>query len=324
MDEDEDEDDFVDDDNRPELPPIAGSMTKHGFEPDDNWLRGASWKLRHEAMRQWFFTRFEDPAQNTPYNGAEGGYLYIHGGPRSAEDELYKRFGSVVEDPDEYIRRVIDDVESDGITDWAAIQHEREDENEWLNTDVPPNPLEVFMDSYHHVGDILAEYGEGSRGILSHSGQLINRMVFVQQVSALEAYLGDTLANQVLSKPDAMHALLEGDKDLQELKLPLVVFSKNPGIILAKVKEYLQGVLYHNLAKVAVLYKLALGIDIWPDNQTKNDLFVAISRRHDYVHRNGKDKDGIPLQKMTRNDVSAVLETMRRTVDHIEAQCRDL
>jgi len=30
---------------------------------------------------------------DTPYNGAEGGYLYIHGGPYTAEDELYRRFG---------------------------------------------------------------------------------------------------------------------------------------------------------------------------------------------------------------------------------------
>jgi hypothetical protein len=194
--------------------------------------------------------------------------------------------------------------------------------DEWLNTDVPPNPFEVFMDTYFHVGDILAEYGEGGRGILSHSAHVIHRMVFVQQISALEAYLGDTLAKHVLSTANAISALLAGDKDLMEIKLPLIAINKNPGIVIAKVKEHLQGILYHNLAKVAVLYRLALQVDIWPDNQTKNDLFAAISRRHDYVHRNGQDKDGNLLPKLTRPDVWAALEALRRMVDHIETQCR--
>jgi hypothetical protein len=88
------------------------------------------------------------------------------------------------------------------------------------------------------------------------------------------------------------------------------------------VKEHLQGVLYHNLAKVAVLYRLALQVDIWPDKQTQNELFFAVSRRHDYVHRNGNDKDGNPLPKLTRADVWAVLEALRRMVEHIETQCR--
>jgi hypothetical protein len=92
----------------------------------------------------------------------------------------------------------------------AALSPSKSDE--WLNIDVPPNPFEIFMDSYYHVGDILSEYGEGGSGILSHSAHVIHCMVLVQQISALEAYLGDTLTKQVLSRPWPMSALLAGEQ----------------------------------------------------------------------------------------------------------------
>lgn len=209
------------------------------------------------------------------------------------------------------------------VTAAASLSPSKPDD-EWLNIDVPPDPFEVFMDSYFHVGDILAEYGEGGGGILSHSSHVIHRMVFVQQISAFEAYLGDTLVNHVLANAGTMSALLAGDKDLKGMKLSLIEVAKDPGIVSAKVKEHLQGILYHNLAKVAVLYKLTLKIDIWPDSQAKAEMYVAISRRHDYVHRNGRDKDGYPVPILSRIDVEDVLEKLRRIVDHIEAQCRSL
>ena len=49
-----------------------------------------------ETMRQWFFELYEDPAQETPYSGSDGGYFYIHGGPYDAEEELREEFEEIV------------------------------------------------------------------------------------------------------------------------------------------------------------------------------------------------------------------------------------
>jgi hypothetical protein len=122
----EDDEDF--DCEHPDLPPEAGVHTPKGFEPNDEWLAEAAPRLRREAMRLWFLSRYCDPVHDTPYNGEEGGYLFIHGGPYTAEDELYHRFGGGGISDDEELRAVIDDVESEGIDEWAPIQHEREDE----------------------------------------------------------------------------------------------------------------------------------------------------------------------------------------------------
>jgi hypothetical protein len=56
---------------------------------------------------------FENPAEHTPHESSEGGYLYIWGGPYEARDELFAEFGDYV--PED----VIEEIESGGTVDWA-------------------------------------------------------------------------------------------------------------------------------------------------------------------------------------------------------------
>lgn len=72
-----------------------------------------------QYMKTWFFQNFWDPANETPYNGREGGYLYVYGGPYNAADELYGHFGDVFDDDE--IHQAIDEVEAEGILDWAPM-----------------------------------------------------------------------------------------------------------------------------------------------------------------------------------------------------------
>ena len=57
--------------------------------------RGMVKAIQIQAMREWFLERFEDPAQETPYSGRDGGYFYIHGGPYDAEEELRGTFEGI-------------------------------------------------------------------------------------------------------------------------------------------------------------------------------------------------------------------------------------
>lgn len=74
-----------------------------------------------EYMKAWFGRYFEDPAQETPHNGRERGYLYIHGGPHDAEEEIRGEFESVASE--DAIQTAIDDVTSDGTYDWAPTSN---------------------------------------------------------------------------------------------------------------------------------------------------------------------------------------------------------
>ncbi|MEV5032101.1 hypothetical protein MRBLMC3_001295 [Sphingobium sp. LMC3-1-1.1] len=79
-------------------------------------LDGLSRAERVQVMVDWFHENFEDPAMETPFESAEGGYQYIWGGPYDAMDELYTEFPDAAEDE---IAEAADEVQSEGLFDWA-------------------------------------------------------------------------------------------------------------------------------------------------------------------------------------------------------------
>lgn len=81
-----------------------------------------------ELMIQWFRQNFEDPAENTSYVSAEGGYLWNHGGPHDATEQLYDMFDDIV--PEKLIEEVVAKVEEDGVTEWASANYDDDNDND--------------------------------------------------------------------------------------------------------------------------------------------------------------------------------------------------
>lgn len=50
-----------------------------------------------DEMVEWFLERYEDPAENTPYETAVGGYVYLGNGPYHADDVLADEFPDATE-----------------------------------------------------------------------------------------------------------------------------------------------------------------------------------------------------------------------------------
>jgi len=115
--------DHMDDDNElGNLPPEAFSSwhVDGQFEPDDHWLGIAQRDHQIIAIRAWFLDRYCDPAHNTPYNGREGGYQFIHGGPYDPADVLPQRFSGAV--TDDVIQEVVDELHEQLGDEWAPVQ----------------------------------------------------------------------------------------------------------------------------------------------------------------------------------------------------------
>ena len=89
---------------------------------------------------EWFNWNFEDPANETPYESAEGGYIYIWGGPHNALDELSDRFDGVVSQ--ETIEQSVESIERHGHYDWAPsgrrIGEEGDEESDGEDGEEPP------------------------------------------------------------------------------------------------------------------------------------------------------------------------------------------
>ena len=196
-----------------------------------------------------------------------------------------------------------------------GLKHEAEPDI-WADYDLPDNPFTIFMDSYHHTGDLLADYGSDS------GAHLVNRMIFSQQITALEAYLGDTLIKAVLADKGATNRPMTNDTELSKERFSLAEIAGDPGLVESRVREYLRSILYHNLAKVDFLYGAALGIRILGLARDKALLFTAIMQRHDCVHRNGLDKDGKKLTVFTKQYVQDTADLIRNFVEKIEGAVR--
>lgn len=94
---------------------------QHEPPEDDDGEDGANEadrQARIDTLVGWFFERFEDPALRLPYESREGGYQWIYGGPYDAREELEGYFSDEAED---IIQAAVDEIESDGLTDWAPV-----------------------------------------------------------------------------------------------------------------------------------------------------------------------------------------------------------
>jgi hypothetical protein len=313
------EDDEEFDDEHPDLPPEAGVNTPKGFEPSDQWLTSAPPRMRREAMRLWFVTRYCDPVQETPYNGEEGGYLYIHGGPYTAEDELYQRFGDGVSD-DEEIRAVIDDVESDGIDEWAPIHYEREteyDEQFALIVNAGSEPLKRLRERLQQAKEVL-----GLEGSAEAKG-FAQMLVYSSAIGALEAFLYETAYFWIETDQKALRDLVTGLPAFRQEKVAVAdLFERHAGIK-EHVKGHLQNLVWHRWDKVAPIFKYALSVELPSTKGFQGPLL----KRHDIVHRSGYDKSGAPVAVTAKEigELCSRIETFAAALDReIDARGEDL
>lgn len=272
--------DWFDEESIP-LPPEAGSDGGKGFEPNDDWIRAAEADLQKEALRQWFTTRYWDPANETPYDSEEGGYIYVWGGPYEAGDELHSRFSGLVSE--EVIEEVVEDLQSDGTYEWAPI-HTEPDYDEAFE-------LAAFLrgDPYRTLNSKLADFDElravdpGAR-----LQPAMRQLLYSSLIAALEAYLAETLSYWVAQDNGVFRKVVEHSKEFREKKLTVSQIFDRMDALKDEVEKYLQTLVWHRLDIVGPLINASLGVDV-PEI---GPLMKRILTRHDIVHRGGRTKEG--------------------------------
>ncbi|WP_447978224.1 HEPN domain-containing protein [Candidatus Nitrospira bockiana] len=274
-----------------------------------NHLKDEEPGFQKEVMKEWFLSKFENPAERTPYESAEGGYIYIWGGPFDAREELGSEFGGFLSD--EIIEECAQELEDEeGCVEWARIPTEEDYDDSLLETiGGNLNFYATFLESIRNIKMLL------NQDLEAYLNEILHRLLFVNIISALESYLSDAFINTVLPNPDLLRKFVETNPDFRERKLTLNEVFKRADQLKDEVKEYLIGLRYHNLAKIKPMYKTTLEIE-FPDT---GDLFRAIKVRHDLVHRNGKTKDGATIA-ITKNDVLDLIEKIESFVKEINHQ----
>lgn len=96
-------------------------------------LKGLNRRERKEAVIEWFMSNFEDPAESTPYESAEGGYQWIWGGPYDAREEIEGAFD--LDEPE--LEEIVDAIQSDGLYDWAPHTNRIQPEDDDIRDEEP-------------------------------------------------------------------------------------------------------------------------------------------------------------------------------------------
>jgi hypothetical protein len=192
------------------------------------------------------------------------------------------------------------------------VQHEPDEP--WDDYEPPEDPHDTYRSSRAEAADLLKEHGGGG-------SDLINRMVFAHYIGAMEAYLGDTFRNMIVSNPKAVSRLVALDRKLNEEKFTLAEIDSSPDLLKTRVLLRLRSVMWHNLKSVSALYNQAFEIDLLKklgDNYPLLD--KAIEYRHDCVHRNGFDRDKNKLTVFTQGYVESVGAIIDDLVTEIEGE----
>lgn len=279
---------------------------EHSFDSES--LRGQPADVQHEVMERWFRARFEDPAERTPYDSAEGGYMWIWGGPFEAEDQLRGEFEGVV--PENIILSLSRDLEAE-CPYWAPVPSDDDYDHALLEV-VESNaaPRDTLSEALGTIDRLLALARDDSLE------EAMNRLLYANVITALETYLSDTFLRQVQSFNHVLRRFVETTPDFKKRSLPFSEVFQAAENARDEAKKYLLKLVWHNLAQVQAMYTDTLSVDMRPHVA---DVAKAIPKRHDIVHRNGRDQDGDPVT-VSRSDVKELSAAVGRLADHIERE----
>ncbi|AQS83634.1 MAG: HEPN-associated N-terminal domain-containing protein [Acetobacter aceti] len=150
------------------------------FKNNPNLTKAMTKSTVAKYLVDWFHYFYEDPANETPYNSREGGYLYIKGGPYSAEEELRENFEDVVSE--DAILEAVEDIQSDGLYDWAPSNRHPESV-EFYSEEAAEN----YSQSEFSFEGLLKKIASGSRPVgLGSEGEKAARAVVLEQIAALK------------------------------------------------------------------------------------------------------------------------------------------
>lgn len=285
-------------------------MSPIHLELDAEDLGSLSRELQIDAMRSWFGARFEDPAESTPYNGREGGYLYIHGGPYDAREELETEFGKYV--PEDAIRELVEELEN-YCFEWAPTQRE-EDPDLWAFDEIDDikrveNSYQEFNDSISAIRALMLQHVDRSLE------NRFNSLLFANVVTALESYLSGKFIKKVLRERDKLQAYVETSPDFRHTKIRMSEMFAAIGGIETTVQEKLASITWHNLGKVKQMYENTFGIR----DMSIENLMKSVQKRHHIVHRNGQDKNG-NLIIIEKEDIECLISGALKLVNEVDAQ----
>lgn len=189
--------------------------------------------------------------------------------------------------------------------------------DEWSDYSAPEHPYDIFLQSFSDMKTLI------DQKIQSDDEQILQRMIFTQIISAMEAYFCDTLINAVRTNTEFMMNLCNDYEPLKQKSYGLAQMASIKGemnnFVFDQVKGALRSELYHKIDRISRLYQKGLDIKLIDDKGDREKLKIAIGHRHDCVHRNGfKKEESEKNQVFTTIYVRETMDLIKNIIDGLE------
>ncbi|HEX5330624.1 HEPN domain-containing protein [Sulfuricurvum sp.] len=271
-----------------------------------------------DAMREWFYNHYEDPAESLPYDSAEGGYIPIYGPLQYTDEILYNQFGGAY--PDKLIQELIDEI---GDTDiWSPIP-----DDSWFE------PYEESLTSVESaIRDTLNDLAsipkqiEIVRSLPSHSQEFL-QMLFVRVYAIIESFLANFITSYIDENFDTLIGAENPNPELQNIKMPMIIAYKSTemkdprkhirDMFRKALFMHYQEKLWHKFGNAQKMYN-QFGFLF---SYEKTSLETLIEIRHDIVHRDGRTKESLDFRhNITAEMVMVLAEDVREIITSIGEQ----
>lgn len=191
------------------------------------------------------------------------------------------------------------------------------DYDDYLAQFDPVNPEEVFEKTLYDIDQILI-----SNSPASPSRQALLRMLYLQYVVALEAYLSDRMINIVTRDEHKLVALVGSLPGLRDQETKLIEIAKKSTYALDATKAYLQAFSFHAIDKVEKMFKAVLDRSLFDSGDIEKEIIAMINTRHDLVHRNGRNPAG-QQTSLRDQDLKRAKELVQSVFARVEAAYSD-
>jgi hypothetical protein len=202
-------------------------------------------------MSHWFEAHYDDP-NVLPYDSSEGGFQWIWGGPYDAGQQLRQEFDAFASD--DAIAKLSSDL-SDASSEWSGKPDEDDYDDEALSEWIAStDPYFALMTSQ----DNIEKTAKQKRTV--RDGKILHRLLFVNVIASLEAYLGDALAKVLLAREDLLFSFYQDFERFRNVDPKPAGTAVTEEHMKTEVQRFLSWTVWHDMERTGKYYKAALGI----------------------------------------------------------------
>jgi len=151
----------------------------------------------------------------------------------------------------------------------------------------------------------------------SKTKDILNRQIFISVIGTMETFLSDAFINLTFDNEDYFKNFIETHPEFKKQKFELREIYKEYEKLEETAKRVMLDTIYHNLPTVSLMFAGTFKIEF----PTIKEVYELVLKRHDLVHRNGKTKEGNPVD-MDEKAINDLIEKVTKFIDEVATKLK--